>query len=187
MSKGLIVGYVVVAILCAGGLWAWRIWRNAMLVANTIDRIAPALLEPDTFFELVRLSRRRSHFLERHGPMLKIEEIRERAQSGKLSAAGFSGKPVASGRWIRHRDLLLAVNSAREHWMNSARPVNGVFRFKFRRIIGEGYLRGSQFPVQTDCATVVIKGETVVTAYPVVDELKTSDWQNDEISEVISG
>ncbi|MCP5088595.1 MAG: hypothetical protein GY952_17540, partial [Rhodobacteraceae bacterium] len=180
MSNGLIAGCVVVAILCAGGLWAWQIWRDAKLVAKTIDRLAPALLEPDAFCELVRLSRRRSHFLERHGPMLKIDEIWERVQSGNLPAAGFSGKPVASGRWVRHQDLLLAVNSAREHWMNGARPVNGVFRFKFDREIGQGYLRGSQSPVQTDCAIVVIKGETVVTAYPVVDGLKTSGWHNDE-------
>ncbi len=72
MSNGFIAGCVVVVILYVCGLWAWQIWRDAMLVARTVDRIAPALQEPDTFFKQVRLSRRRSHFLDRHGPMLKI-------------------------------------------------------------------------------------------------------------------
>ncbi|MCP5085534.1 MAG: hypothetical protein GY952_01825 [Rhodobacteraceae bacterium] len=49
MSNGLIAGCVVVVILCVCGLWAWQIWRDAMLVARTVDRVAPALQEPDTF------------------------------------------------------------------------------------------------------------------------------------------
>ncbi|NNC60222.1 MAG: hypothetical protein HKO05_09550 [Erythrobacter sp.] len=178
------VAAAVVFGLC--GAWAWRVWRNAKLVARTVDRIAPALLEPESFFELVSLSRRRSHFLERHGPMLKLDEIQDRALSGNIPAAGLSGKPVSSARWFRHKDLLAAVNSAREHWMNGARPRNGVFRFRFDEAIGEGYQRNSTMAIKTDRAIVVIKGETVVTAYPVIDGSKERGWHDDTLSEIVA-
>jgi len=187
MSQLVILGLSLAAVLVgAFALLAYRFWKRTMLLAQTIDRIAPVLLEPDAFFELMEISQRRSHFLERHGPMLKLVEIRERAQTGSLPASGLTGKPVSSGRWFRHDDLLRAVNSAREHWLNGAKPKDGVFRFRFERMIGEGYVRGSQTPVATDCAIVVIKGDTVVTAYPAIDGAITSAWRDVEISGIVA-
>lgn len=177
-----LVATVMVIGLC--GFLAWSVWERARLVANTIDRIAPALLEPEEFFELVDISGRRSHFLERHGPMLKLTEIEQRARTGNLSAAGLIGKPVSSGRWLRHSDLVKAVNAARHHWSNGARPQNGVFRFRFPNKIGEGYTRSSRASVATNCAIVVIRGETVITAYPAVDDAITSGWLDEELSDI---
>lgn len=48
MSVSAIAWFATAAIvlgLC--GAWTWRVWRDVKLVARTIDRIAPALLEPD--------------------------------------------------------------------------------------------------------------------------------------------
>ena len=118
--------------------------------------------------------------------MLKLDEIKERAQTGNLPASALTGKPVSSGRWYRHEDLLKAVNSAREHWLNGARPRNGVFRFRFPFDVGEGYKRGTAAPVTTPFAIVVIKGETIITAYPVVDDDISSVWGPDDLSEVLS-
>lgn len=146
----------------------FRLWLRARNIAKTIDRIAPALVEPHEFFELVELSGADSHFMERHGPMLKTCEVLQRAESGRLDVSGYVGRPVASARWLRHSDLLRALRSAIRHWEMGAAPKGGRFVFAFEEPVGEGFLRGGGGLIRTCLAVVVLRRGSILTAYPLL-------------------
>lgn len=158
----------VAAIVAMAGL-AWtgaRWWRDLGRTSRILARMAPALVELDEFFALVDLGGQGSHYLERHGPMLRECEVLRRAETGMLEVSGVAGKPVASSRWLRHADLLEAAVSALEHWAAGARPEGGRFRFEFDRDIGEGYRKGGGALVTTRVAIVVVRDGVIVTAFP---------------------
>lgn len=155
--------------LAGAAFLAVRWWIGIGRTARTLRRIAPALLEHEEFFALVDLAAARSHYLERHGPMLTSSEVLQRARTGILEVSGVNGKPVASSRWLRHADLLEAVVSALEHWAAGARPGGGRFRFEFDRQVGEGYPKGGGALIGTRVAVVIIREGEVVTAFPSLD------------------
>lgn len=64
--------------------WLYGIRERARIIA----RIGPALVEAPVFFELIDISHEKSHFLERHGPMLQRCDVLQRAKTGKLDVAG---------------------------------------------------------------------------------------------------
>lgn len=165
-------GYCIAAALllaAAVGAWRlWNIWKEARRTARVVARLA--LVELDEFYTLLDLSAEQSHFLERHGPMLTIAEIRERAQTGQLRVSGLAAKPVASARWYRHADMLYAVREAMARWTAGERPKGGVFLVRFDIAIGEGYEKGGSEAVKTCLAKVIVRDGTVVTAFPVVRE-----------------
>jgi hypothetical protein len=167
-SLTIVLAATILSLVAMGIFYVWRAWESTRAIARLLDRIAPALLEPEAFYTLIELSGDHSHFLERHGPMLKVAEILERAQSGNLEVSGLAGRPVSSARWFRHHDLLHAVNTARERWAAGERPKDGVFSFQFESEVGEGYAKGSAVLICTRHAIIVIKKGAVVTAYPKV-------------------
>jgi hypothetical protein len=156
-------------LLMAAGVAAWR-YLVMCRIADTASRMAPALLEHDEFFGLVDMAGRDSHFLERHGPMLRIGEVLQRAESGVLEVSGLVGRPVASTRWLRHSDLRSALVSAIEHWESGARPAGGRFAFEFDRDIGEGFLKEGGDLIKTRIAIVIIRDGEIVTAFPSISE-----------------
>lgn len=145
-----------------------RWWHRARVTAETVSRIAPALLEHEPFFALLDLAGPGSHYLERHGPMLRASEVLQRAETGRLDVSGLAGRPVASARWLRHDDMLTAIVSALEHWHSGARPVGGRFVFEFDHDIGEGYPKGGGAIVTTRVAIVIVSGGEAITAYPML-------------------
>lgn len=163
----IIAGEVVLLIGLAG--YAWHILHVAKRTAAFMVRWFPALSEPDEFFALIDLSSEDSHFFERHGPVLNIEEIRQRATDGEIPFSGTKGNPTTSARWFTHGDLFRSIESALEHWREGARPKGGVFNFEFEHSIGEGFLKGGAYVVTTRHARVIIRGGNVVTAFPVLE------------------
>ena len=155
--------------LAGAALLIRRWWSGVARTARTLNRIAPALVELNEFFALVDLGAARSHYLERHGPMLATSEVLRRAETGMLEVSGLAGKPVASSRWLRHADLLEAVVSALEHWTAGARPNGGRFQFEFDRDVGEGYPKGGGALTRTRIAVVIIRDDEVVTAFPLLE------------------
>ncbi|WP_342074906.1 hypothetical protein [Yoonia sp. SS1-5] len=142
--------------------------------AKILARIGPALVEAPVYFKLVEISHEKSHFLERHGPMLQRCDVLQRAMTGKLDVAGFVGRPVASAKWYSHQDMLHAIISAAEHWRAGDRPKSGKYVFAFEEPIGEGFLKGDDNVVQTNIAAVIIRNDYVVTAFPVLTPLDES-------------
>lgn len=156
---------IVLVIAASAGLLLW--WLNSICEeARIIARIGPALIEAPVFFELIDISHHKSHFLERHGPMLQRCEVLQRAKTGRLEVAGHFGRPVASAKWYSHKDMLHAIISAAEHWRNGDRPKNGKYVFEFDEYVGEGFLKGSDELVQTKIVAVVTRNDYVVTAFP---------------------
>jgi len=156
---GIGAGILLVAVLILV-----RKWLGVRQTARTVARIGPALLEHDSFFALLDLSGADSHFLERHGPLLRASEIMQRAETGRLE--GLEGRPVASARWLRHDDLLTATVSALQHWRSGARPKGGRFAFEFERHVGEGFVKGGGDLVRTRRAIVIVRDGELITAYP---------------------
>ena len=154
---------------CCLGWYVWRLWHTSSLVSTFFSRWYPALAELDEFFELMDRNDESSHFYGRHSPVLSIEEIWQRAQTGDIPFSGMSGRPVSSARWLRHRDLLRAVDSALWHWQSGRRPKHGGFAFRFEHPIGEGYRKGDSTLLTTDSALVVIRRGNIITAFPVLD------------------
>lgn len=147
-------------------------WYMAMChIAETATRMAPALLEHDEFFALMDIVRPDSHFFERHGPMLRVCEVLQRAETGTLEVSGLVGRPVNSTRWLRHADLRLAALSAIEHWASGARPAGGRFAFEFDWDIGEGFLKGGGGLINTRIAIVIIRDGEIITAFPLLSAL----------------
>jgi len=163
---------VAIATALVTALLLARSWLSARKATAILARLAPALVEPAEFFALIDLSEKESHFLERHGPMLKACEVLQRAETGRLDVSGYAGRPVPSARWLRHADLLRAVTSAAEHWASGARPNDGRFVFDFDNEIGEGFLKGGGAMVRTNIAIVIIREGEVVTAYPSLASAK---------------
>jgi len=185
-------------LLAAAGFAAWLLiyrlsplYRSKAEMERRAELLAfavPALLEPKEFFELIELSDEHSHYLERHGPILKIEEILERANTGRLESFPHQGRPVHSSRWFFHEHLHLAVISALELWESGKRPEGGQFNFHFPHNIGEGYLKGTQEKKLTNLAAVIIRDGSVISAYPVLkpktgmyrDLSRADETQSDE-------
>jgi hypothetical protein len=160
---------IVLLVLVAIGLWRLLIiWQDIRRTARVVGFLAPALAELDEFYELIELSVEKSHFFQRHGPMLKIADILERARTGGMRVSGLSGKPVSSARWYRHADLLHAIRETLARWKAGERPRGGVFVFRFDAIIGEGYEKDGTDLMKTHIAVVVIRDGVVITAYPLL-------------------
>ncbi len=136
--------------------------------SRVIARLAPALVEAPEFFALMERSGIRSHFLERHGPMLNRKDIQERALTGFIPFSKHNGRPVDSARWLKHKDLLISVDSALTHWDAGRRPKGGAYNFAFDYPIGDGCEKGSTEQLETSIARVIIRRGEVVTAYPVL-------------------
>jgi hypothetical protein len=162
----LLLAGIVAGLALAGAATLGRAWRRARATADTLSRIAPVLLEHDQFFALVDLAGPGSHYLERHGPMLHVCEILQRAETGRLDVSGLAGRPVASARWFTHADMLSAIASALEHWHSGARPAGGRFSFVFDREIGEGFRKHGGAAIRTNVAIVIVRDGAVITAYP---------------------
>ncbi len=145
--------------------WFFRAREEARMIAW----LAPAIAEAPIFFELIDISHDQSHYLERHGPLLRRCDVLERAQTGNLEVTGLKGRPVSSARWLRHSDLLRAIVSAAEHWRAGERPKGGRFVFEFDHAIGEGYPKNSDELLETRQAAVVIRKEFVLTAFPLLN------------------
>lgn len=156
-------------------MYAWKRWHDAKRVATIVSRLAPALAELEHFYALLELSSERSHFMERHGPILNRIDIQHRALDGSIPYSGTAGRAVSSARWFRHEDLLWAVNSALEYWSRGERPDRGRFSFRFEYPIGEGYKKGTEELVQTKDARVVVLAGQIVTAYPLLDSPRHFD------------
>lgn len=154
----------MVCIIAAVFVVIFRIRRSAAIIA----RLAPAIVESPAFFALLERSTTRSHFLDRHGPLLNQLDVQERAKSGSIPFSKHDGRPVDSARWFKHEDLLCAVDSALAHWDAGSRPEGGVFDFAFDQPIGEGFLKGSDERVDATIARVIVKQGEVITAYPVL-------------------
>jgi hypothetical protein len=167
MVTWLLLGAAISSLIAVAVCVRW--WLKAWAIANVLGRITPALIEADEFFTLLDLSGHDSHFLERHGPMLKTCEVLQRAMTGRLDVSGHAGKPTASARWFRHADILRAVTSAAEHWASNGRPKVGRFVFAFQDDIGEGYPKGGGDLIKTRLAIVVICKGIAITAYPLLD------------------
>ena len=162
----LLTSLALAGILVSAAVVARRRYVRLCRVAATAVRLAPALLEHDDFFALLDMAGQTSHFLERHGPMLRRSEVLQRAKSGTLSVSGVVGRRVASSRWLRHADLRAAALSALEHWNSGARPKGGRFKFQFGWDIGEGFLKGGGDLVKTRIAIVVVRSGEIITAFP---------------------
>lgn len=148
--------------------FALRWFQNARKEASIIAWLAPAIIEAPIFFELINVSHEKSHFMDRHGPMLSRFDVLQRAKTGSLDVAGLKGRPVTSARWLRQTDLLQAVLSAAEHWRDGERPNGGRFMFEFKETIGEGYLKGKEALINTNVAVVIIRKDYVLTAFPLL-------------------
>lgn len=159
--------------LAAVAVLAWWLY-GIRAQAKILARIGPALVEAPVFFKLVEISHEKSHFLERHGPMLQRCDVLQRAKTGKLDVAGFVGRPVASAKWYNHQDMLHAILSAAEYWRAGDRPKSGKYVFAFDEPIGEGFLKGETDVVETKIAAVIIRKDYVVTAFPVLAPLDES-------------
>lgn len=144
-------------IMAGAAFLAGRWWIGVGRTARTLRSIAPALVDLDEFFALLDLAGAKSHYLERHGPMLANSEVLRRAETGLLEVSGVSGRPFASTRWLSHADLLEAVVSAFEQWTTGARPEAGRFRFAFDRDVGECYPEGGWTLIRTRTAVVIIR------------------------------
>lgn len=136
--------------------------------ARLIAWLAPAIAEAPIFCEQIEISHGQSHYLERHGPMLRRCDVLERARTGDLENVGLKGRPVSSARWFRHSDLLRAVVSATEHWRAGVRPKGGRFVFEFDDVIGECYAKGGDELVETRQAVVIVRKDYVLTAFPLL-------------------
>jgi hypothetical protein len=147
---------------------AYRRHRYAQKTAEQIAWLLPALLERKEFCELIKISDKHSHYFERHGPLLKIEEMLERANTGQLVTFPHAGQPVNSSRWFFHGHLYQAVISALELWDVGERPKGGQFDFCFPHNIGEGYLRGSSEKLSTNLASVIVRDGSIISAYPIL-------------------
>jgi hypothetical protein len=169
------IAAIISVVILTISWYIWDAWQEAKKFASIIGRLAPALLELEEFYQLLDLTTQRAHFLERHGPMLTISDVFGRSNSGNIKFSGLSGKPVASARWYKHADLLKAVNSALIYWEKGIRPTGGIFAFHFEEVIGEGYAKKSSILIKTCNALVIIKEGTVITAYPLLDDLKISN------------
>lgn len=165
MSVLLALALVAILALAIAGCVAWvRLRRSAGILA----RMAPALAEAPEFFALIDRSVPRSHFLERHGPLLNRMDVHQRAQTGEIPFSQHQGRPVDATRWFRHEDLLRAVDSALTHWDAGVRPKGGAFHFIFDHAIGEGFEKGSDERTETTVARVIVRQGDVITAYPVL-------------------
>jgi hypothetical protein len=163
------VAAVVLLILVAIAVWRLLvIWRELRRTARIVGFLAPALAELDEFYALIDLSVEKSHFFQRHGPMLKIADILEHARTGNIRVSGLSGKPVSSARWYRHADLLHTIREALARWQAGERPKGGAFVFRFDTAIGEGYEKEGTDLMKTQIAVVVIRDGMVITAYPLL-------------------
>jgi len=158
--------------LVAITVYLWRLWKTTERTVSFLVRWFPALTEVEEFFALIEHSTERSHFFERHGPVLNEQDILERSKSGEICFSGVKGKPVSSSRWLTHKDLLRAIDSALDHWEKGARPKGGSFNFEFEYPIGEGYPKGGGALVRTRFARVIVKMEGVITAFPVLEPSK---------------
>jgi hypothetical protein len=170
----LAIGTLLAVVCSYAGYRLYRRYRGeqqkARQTINTFMRMFPALVEHEQFFKLLGLQGQRSHYLARHGPMLRLHEIKDRALTGRLEVSGLAGAAVSSARWFRHDHLLLAIESAIELWGSGERPNNGVFKFQFSEVIGEGFPKGFSIPVETKIAKVIIRKGVVVTAFPVLPD-----------------
>ena len=170
------IGAATVCVVMAVGFGLFRVYlwlkherAQSKRTVDTFLRIFPALAEHEQFFKLLELRSGRAHFLERHGPMLRHVDIRQRANTGDMPVSGVVGKPVASARWLKHDDMLWAIESAIQSWESGERPPGGVFKYEFSKLIGEGYVKGSDVLLRTEFAKVVIRDDVVVTAFPLLD------------------
>lgn len=162
------IGLIFVGVVFLA-LYLWKIWKTAKLTTSFLVRWFPALAESEDFFALIEHASARSHFFERHGPVLNEEDIIERSKNGNIAFSGVRGRPVDSSKWITHRDLLRAIESALDHWEKGARPKGGSFNFEFEHPIGEGFPKGQEMLVRTRFARVIVKKGLVITAFPVLE------------------
>lgn len=162
------LGCLIIA-LGVYGVYFWRQWLAARRAAKTLARLVPALVEFPEFSALLEHSKDRSHFIERHGPMLERLDVQQRALTGSMSVAGVAGKPVTSARWLSHAYLLRAIELALEQWSESGCPRHGSFNLTFDYPVGEGYEKGKTNLRPTNCARVIIRDGAVVTAYPELE------------------
>lgn len=170
MTTELQVGIGLIFVGLVGlAAYLWSIWKTAKLTTSFLVRWFPALAESDKFFALIEHAAGRSHFFERHGPVLNLEDIVERSKNGNITFSGVRGKPVSSSRWLTHKDLLLAIESALDHWAKGVRPKGGSFNFEFEHPIGEGFSKDQQELVRTRFARVIVNKGLVVTAFPVLE------------------
>ncbi len=169
MCETAVVSISLIFLIATIIVYTWKRWHDAKRVATIVARLAPALAELEHFYALLAISTEHSHFMERHGPILNRIEIHRRALDGSIPYSGTEGRAVSSARWLRHEDLLWAVNSALEYWSLGERPNRGTFSFRFQYPIGEGYKKGTEELVQTNNARVVVIAGQIVTAYPILD------------------
>jgi hypothetical protein len=167
------VALIAIGLAIAAGYGALRIrkWyqaerQQAEQTVGAFLKMLPALAEHEQFFKLLDYRGPKSHYLERHGPMLRRTDLGARATTGSLEVAGHHGDPVTSTRWLNHADLLLAGESALDYWSQGERPANGVFKFEFPEVVGEGYMKNSSKRFTTKIAKVVVRKGEVITAFP---------------------
>ncbi len=145
--------------------WLLGIWKLATL----ITRLTPEILESVPFFKLVDMLLGRSHAMERHSPLTKIEQHKKRAQKG-ITPEGIQLNPVHSGRWNSYYIMLHIIDVAQNLWLKNNTRRKECYIFRCDKIIGTVIKQFTKEAISTRMAFVVInkKGE-VVTAFPMVE------------------
>jgi len=145
--------------------WLLGIWRLATL----ISRLTPEILESVPFFKLVDMLLGRSHAMERHSPLTKIEQHKKRAQKG-ITPEGIQLNPVHSGRWNSYYIMLHIIEAAQDVWFKSNKKRKECYVFKCDKVIGTVVKRLTKETIPTSMAFVVInKHGDIVTAFPMLE------------------
>lgn len=159
---GIIIAFVLLFLFIR---WLMGIWR----LATFISSLTPEILESVPFFKLIDMLFGRSHAMERHSPLTKIEQHKKRAQKG-ITPEGIQLNPVHSGRWNSYYIMLYIIEAAQNSWVKNNTKRKECYIFKCDKAIGTVVKRLTKETITTRMAFVVInkKGE-VVTAFPMVE------------------
>jgi hypothetical protein len=105
-----------------------------------------------------------AHFNSRHGPQTTLGQQKIRAKTG-YTTDNKQYSPSHSGKWLRYRDLLYALDKAQQIHDRSGRNVIDI---KFSIIIGHGYLKGGHKFFKSKKGRVIFRNSQPITAFPIL-------------------